>query len=263
MEELARTTYDRFAPIYDDWNVQNDYEMWLGAILLPELEKHGLRRGRALDVGCGTGRAFPPLLTRGWQVIGCDLSSEMLAEADRKFNSQVRLLNLDARSLPPISPLPGIPPGGAFELILLLNDVVNYAIEPDELRKILAGIKQNLCSDQGLVIFDANTLRLFREDYAAGTLDERGSKGWKWRGVTEGISSGGVFEALLSGDCGESQLHRQRHWPPKQVEMALEEAGLRAFAVLGQREESGRIVLAEEPDENRDRKVVYIAGHAG
>jgi SAM-dependent methyltransferase len=57
-EDLARSTYDAFAPIYNEFNHLNDYEMWLGEVLLPELEKHGLKRGRALDVGCGTGRAF-------------------------------------------------------------------------------------------------------------------------------------------------------------------------------------------------------------
>ncbi|HEX8050012.1 MAG TPA: hypothetical protein VF504_00975, partial [Solirubrobacterales bacterium] len=46
----AQTAYDRYAPVYDESNAQNDYEMWLGEVLLPELEKHGLRNGWALDV---------------------------------------------------------------------------------------------------------------------------------------------------------------------------------------------------------------------
>src|ERR1051325_1829180 len=74
MDESAQLTYDRFAPIYDAWNSQNDYEMWLGEALLPAIERCGLRKGRALDVGCGTGRAFPPLLARGWQAPGGDVS---------------------------------------------------------------------------------------------------------------------------------------------------------------------------------------------
>ena len=83
----AEATYDRFAPIYDEWNAQNDYEMWLGEALLPALEMHGLRKGWALDVGCGTGRAFLPLLARGWRVIGCDVSAGMLAEAGQSAST--------------------------------------------------------------------------------------------------------------------------------------------------------------------------------
>jgi SAM-dependent methyltransferase len=262
METFARVAYDRFAPVYDEWNSQNDYEMWLGEVLLPELGKHGLRKGWALDVGCGTGRAFPPLLARGWRVIGCDVSSGMIAEARRKFGSQVELLNEDARSLPSLARLSNTAPGGGFDLILLLNDIVNYAIEIDELNDLLIGLRQNLRSDRGLVCFDANTLRLFREDYAAGVLDQRGAQRWAWRGMTDEIRSGGVFEARLSGGGIEAHRHRERHWPPEQLESALAKAGLRALAGLGQREEAGRVLLSDRPDEERDRKIVYIAGHA-
>jgi SAM-dependent methyltransferase len=126
--ESAADANDRFAPVYDDCNAQNDYEMWLGEVLLPELEKHGLKQGWALDAGCGTGRAFDPLLRRGWRVVGCDVSSGMLGEAARKFGPRVPLLHLDARELPPIAPLVGLANDEAFTLILLLNDVVNCPV---------------------------------------------------------------------------------------------------------------------------------------
>jgi SAM-dependent methyltransferase len=254
-----RRAYDRFAPIYDEWNAQNDYEMWLGETLLPELEKHGLRSGWALDVGCGTGRAFVPLLDRGWRVVGCDLSSGMLAEAERKFGAQVRLLELDARSLPPLSPAPELPAGAAFHLILLLNDVLNYMTEDGELEQVFAGVKRNLSRAQGLVAFDLNTLKLFREDFATGVL-EGGAGDREWRGLTTEAKPGGVFEARLSGPGVETHVHRQRHWPPDQVRAALEASGLRCPAALGQREADGRVLLSAEPDEERDDKVIYIAG---
>lgn len=262
MEELARVSYERFSPIYDEWNARNDYEMWVGEVLLPEMEKHGLQRGWALDVGCGTGRAFEPLLDRDWQVFGCDVSVGMLAQARRKFGSVVPLIKADARDLPLISPAPGIPPGQAFQLVLLLNDVVNYVIEIEELETIFAGIKGNLGRDRGLVAFDANALRLYREDYLVGVEDVRGAQSWKWCGLTEEIKSAGIFEARLSGRDCEPHVHRQRHWTPEQVEDALDAAGLRALAVLGQREEAGRVLLASSPDDERDRKVLYIAGHS-
>jgi SAM-dependent methyltransferase len=254
--EGVEDAYDRWAPVYDAWNAENDYEMWLGEVLLPELERYGVRKGWALDVGCGTGRAFGPLLGRGWQVVGCDVSSQMLAEADRKFGSRVQLLHVDARRLPLISPAPGLPEE-AFELILLLNDVVNYLTEEGDLEQLFAGVKRNL-SREGLVVFDANTLALFRADYAAGVNEEMG--GWRWEGLTEEVRPGAIYEGRFSGGGVEAHIHRQRHWTSEQVLEALEAAHLRCLAALGQREEGGRVLLSEAPDEERDAKVVYVAG---
>ncbi|HEY3435796.1 MAG TPA: hypothetical protein VGK41_09100, partial [Solirubrobacterales bacterium] len=66
----------------------------------------------------------------------------------------------------------------------------------------------------------------------------------------------------LTGPDAETHPHRQRHWPPEQMVDALEAAGLRALAVLGQREEPGRVLLEDPPDEERDRKVLYVASRA-
>lgn len=258
--ESARDAYDRYAAVYDECNAQNDYEMWLGEVLLPELGKHGLRTGWALDVGCGTGRAFDPLLDRGWQVVGCDVSSGMLAEAERKFGSRVRVFNADARDLPPISPVPGLPEEGAFDLILLLNDVVNYMTEDGDLERAFAGVARNLNRDHGLLAFDANTLGLFRDHFAPGVVEAMSERGWEWRGLSRS-SAGPVYEARLSGRDMEAHVHRQRHWKPEEVRAALEGAGLSALAALGQREEGGKVLLLDPPDEERDAKVIYLAGH--
>jgi SAM-dependent methyltransferase len=246
--------YDRWAAVYDTWNAENDYEMWLGDVLLPELVRRGLRKGWALDVGCGTGRAFEALLARGWQVVGCDVSAGMLAEAGKKFGSRVQLLHLDARRLPRIGPLPGHE-GEAFQLILLLNDVVNYLTEDGDLEQLFAGVARNL-SGEGLVVFDVNTLALFRADYAAGVSEEMG--GWRWRGLTDEVRPGGTYEGRFSGRGVETHVHRQRHWSSEQIRGALEAANLHCLAALGQREEGGRVLLAETADEERDAKVVYI-----
>src|SRR3954453_13802370 len=145
--DQARTAYDAFAPIYNEFNHLNDYEMWLGKGLLPELGKHGLKRGRALDVACGTGRAFGPLLRRGWEVRACDLSPGMLERAREEGGEQVQLDVVDMRELPVY---------GEFELVLSLNDAVNYLLGEDDLRQALARMAANLTAD-GLLLFDVNS----------------------------------------------------------------------------------------------------------
>lgn len=259
----VKAAYDRFAPVYDRHTAQNDYELWLGEILLPELAKHGLQTGWALDIGCGTGRAFDPLLDRGWEVVGTDLSMGMLAEAERKYGSRVRLIEVDGRDLPPLCPAPGLSTGGAFDLVLLLNDVLNYMTDDGSLELAFAGVQRNLDSDNGLAIFDVNTLSLYRALYTApATGIDAG--GGEWRGLTEVAEPGVVFEALLSSAELEAHIHRQRHWTPGQIKDALEASGLHCLAALGQREEDRNIVLSLDSDEERDAKVIYIvASQAG
>lgn len=259
--------YDRMAPIYDAFNAGNDYEHWLGEVLLPELEKRGLQKGAVLDIGCGTGRAFGPLLARGWHLVGCDVSIEMLDVAARGFPG-VRTFQADARSLPP-RPDARIQFRGLYDLALLLNDVVNYLTEDGDLERCFEGVARNL-APHGLVCFDANTLGLFEGSWVANgdhqaaksnaPLEERG---WGWRGLTEEARPGGIFEAEVAGDGIEGpSIHRERHWTPTQIEEALASCGLRCLALLGQREAEGRILLEEPLDEGVHYKAIYICGHA-
>jgi SAM-dependent methyltransferase len=261
--ESAKIAYDRIAAIYDEHTAQNDYEMWLGQMLLPQLERHGLQRGWALDIGCGTGRAFDPLLQRGWQLVGCDLSPGMLAQAKRKYGSRVQLFEADGREVPAVRPAPGLPEEEAFDLILLLNDVVNYMTEDDSLERAFAAVRRNLNPDHGLAVFDVNSLSLLREGFTSGVVEAMSTRGWEWLGLTKEAKPGSVYEARLSGRDVETHIHRQRHWPAEQITEALEASGLRCVAALGQREEDDRIVLTDTPDEERDEKILYVARVAG
>lgn len=267
----TRESYDRMAPIYDAFSAGNNYEVWLGEVLLPELRTHGLPRlGRALDVGCGTGRAFEPLLRRGWEVRGVDASLAMLERAKEKlpdpwgYRGRVELAQCDARELLPLMRPSkyGGPHHVKFDLILALNDVVNYLTEDGDLERAFEGMEKNLATE-GLICFDANTLGLFEGDWTAGRNGSMAERGWSWSGLTAEVKPGVIFEAELSGEDVEAHVHRERHWSEDQVQEALDAAGLTCLARLGQREDGGKILLSESADEARDMKVIYIAGHSG
>jgi SAM-dependent methyltransferase len=270
--DSARIAYDAFAPVYDEFNAQNDYEVWLGEVLLPELEKHGLPRPpwdrggprlRVLDVGCGTGRAFEPLLRRGFSVHGKDASKGMVDRAAQKlqkmagqlYEGEMRVGVADARDLAVLQE-------EGFDLVLLLNDVVNYLTEDGDLERCFRGVERNLAPG-GLVCFDANTLGLFASAFVAGGSMNRGE--FSWRGLTEELVEGGTFSAEMGGPGLEPQVHRERHWLPEEVNEALVACDLQPLALLGQSEEGPGAppVLREPLDEQRDYKAIYIGGQRG
>lgn len=245
----ARDAYNAFAPVFDEYTARNDHEAWVGGTLLPELAKHGIKVGRVLDIGCGTGKAFPPLLARGWEVHGCDVSEGMLAEAAAKY-PDVPLRRADATDLPTSRP--------AFDLVIALNDVVNYLTGDGDLERFFSGVARSL-APQGLFLFDANTIGLMRAMFEAPESAWMSQAKWRWGGMGDALAPGGTFEAEVSGPGVQPHIHRERHWTPEQVERALLDSGLACLEILGQREEGTKILLDGTVDEVRDAKAIYIS----
>jgi len=52
--------------------------------LLAMLRRHGIRRGRVVDLGCGSGIWAAELVAAGFEAVGVDLSAEMLEIARRR-----------------------------------------------------------------------------------------------------------------------------------------------------------------------------------
>jgi SAM-dependent methyltransferase len=249
----AELAYESFAPVYDEFTAHHDYELWFGN-LLPKLEAHGLRKGRLLDVACGTGKSLMPLLERGWEVTGCDISSRMVEIARAKFGDRVELLVADMRELPRL---------GEFDLVICPGNAVNYMLSEEELGAALSRMRENLTS-QGLLLFDADTVHAHRTFWAETTVVEEGGMKLIWRGLTDPeVEPGSFAEARFEVDPLRSgrppvqaQTHRQRHFPEATVQAALERAGLECLDVWGHHYDA---VPHQPLDEEADIKGVYIA----
>lgn len=254
--DWALNTYQAMAPVYDDFTAHYDYEGWL-TDLLEILEANGLTGRRLLDVACGTGKSFMPMLPRGWQVTGCDLSPAMLALAEEKAGDSVELSLADMRELPKL---------GEFDLVWALDDAINYLLGPEELEAALRGMRDNLAAT-GLLLFDVNELLVYRTFFAQVSVLEQGGKRFTWRGLAPAdVAAGSVCESHLEvegkegGAAGETAIHRQRHFPEAEVLTALERAGLECLDVYAH----GLDGIPVQPlDTARHTKAIYIARRAG
>jgi SAM-dependent methyltransferase len=251
----AEIAYDAIAPVYDDFTAHHDYEMWLGN-LLPKLEANGLEGRRLLDVGCGTGKSFIPMMERGWEVTACDISAAMVELARAKVGGAVELSVADMRELPSF---------GEFDLVWCLDDAVNYLLDGEELERSLRGMGRNLAGG-GLLMFDVNTLAVYRTFFAEEVVVERDGRRLIWKGQSgAGAGPSSICEARFEVEPlpGEPPIpvatHRQRHFPEAEVLAALESAGLECLDVYGHHYDA---VPKQPLDEVEHTKAVYIAQRA-
>lgn len=239
------------ASIYDLFTAHYDDELWVGE-LVSALERNGLKGKQLLDVACGTGKSFLPMLDRGWKVTGCDISPAMLARARAKVGETVPLSVADMRDLAEI---------GKFDLVWALDDSVNYLLSEDELLMALSGMGANLAPG-GLLLFDVNTLVAYRSFFAETTVVERAGRRLVWLGqAASDAEPGSICEAVLEEDGGSTKTHehRQRHFADAEIRSVIQRAGLTLVDAYGLYTDG---ILRQPLDERAHTKAVYIAERA-
>jgi ubiquinone/menaquinone biosynthesis C-methylase UbiE len=250
----AEIAYEAIAPAYDDFTAHHNYDLWLGE-LLPKLEKHEIVGKRLLDVACGTGKSFIPMLEQGWEVTACDISPAMVELAREKVGDRAKLFVADMRELPVF---------GEFDVVFCLDDAVNYLLSPEELEEALAGMRRNL-GPGGLLMFDVNTLETYRTFFAEEVVVERGGKRMVWKGRSSpDVAPSSIAEASFevealdaaAGPAIPPEVHRERHFPEAEIRAAMERVGLEFLDVYGHHHDA----IPKQPlDEVAHAKAVYIA----
>ena len=79
-------SYGVFSEFYDALTANVSYDT-VSQVLSSLLTRYGKSRGLLLDLACGTGSVSVRLAQKGYEVIGVDLSPEMLSEAQNKAYS--------------------------------------------------------------------------------------------------------------------------------------------------------------------------------
>jgi SAM-dependent methyltransferase len=251
----ALRAYEVFAAFYDEFTREHDMDGWTG-MLEALANDAGLAGTRLLDVACGTGESFMPMLERGYAVCACDVSPAMVERARAKAGGRAAVSVQDMRDMPRL---------GSFDLVWCLGDALNYLHGTAELVAAFEGMRRNLDPD-GVVVFDVNTLATFRRLY---------SRLWVWPDAdritvldghgSEAVAEGGEalvwLDRLSRRDDGswarERSVHRHRHHPLPGLDAALRHARLEPVGVFG----SSLDGVEPGADDRRHIKAVFTARH--
>lgn len=166
--------YREFAAIYDRLMNDMPYDEWVRFAERAWAE-YGIHPRKVVDLGCGTGNIAIPLAVRGYELTGIDLSDEMLAVAQQKYErtrsgalssaaGRISWLQLDMREWELDE---------AADAVVSFCDCLNYITEPEGViaafRRTYAGL-----SPGGIFAFDVHMPQQL-EAYAASqpfVLDE-------------------------------------------------------------------------------------------
>ena len=236
--------YTGFAEVYDLFMDDIPYEEWCGC-LTKLLREYGVEEGLVLDLGCGTGKLTRLLAARGYDMIGVDLSGEMLELAmEKNPDNRILYLQQDMREFELY---------GTVRAIVSVCDSMNYLTEYEDLVQVLR-LANNYLDPGGVFIFDMNTLYKYRELLGETVICENRDEGsFIWENFYE--EEGQTNQYDLTFFIREEDMryrkyeetHVQRGYGTQQVESLLRQAGLEVLAVYDAytkdpvKEDSGRV----------------------
>ncbi len=142
--------YSEFAYVYDRLMDDIQYSKWADYIEALFVKYGRERPELVLDLACGTGSLTLEMAKRGYDMIGIDMSSDMLSCAMEKavpFGVLPLWVCQDMRSFELY---------GTMDAIICTMDSLNYIVDLSDLKEVFH-LVNNYLNPNGLFIFDINT----------------------------------------------------------------------------------------------------------
>lgn len=212
--------FDQVAPYYDLLMSSVPYRHWVNYVeQLIALAGAPVRR--VLDLACGTGKVGSEMLRRGYEVVGADLSEQMVRLCARQ-EPPLPAVVMDATAL-------GLR-ANCFDLVVCLYDSLNYILDPEGLRQGFRRVQEAL-QPGGLFIFDLNTPRALRIGlFTQSNLRRRSPMQYQWEAhwsEAERLCRVDMW-FYWQGEGGPlefEETHYQRAYEEPEVRSWLREAG--------------------------------------
>ena len=243
--------YHNLAVSYDRLTSDVDYEATVD-FYYEILKQEGLSPRTAVDLACGTGSVTAILARKGLQVIGVDMSEEMLTVASQKAGEEGLAPWFICQSLQQLR-LPR-----AVDLAVCALDSLDYITDPDDCKEAIRRVCKYL-NPGGIFIFDVNTPEKLRAMDGQVFLDEDDDVYCVWRGEFDeetNICSYGMDLFQRKGKLWERSFeeHCEYAYSAEQLVGYLKAAGFTHIRVYGDRR-------MEPPVEGEQR--IYIKARKG
>ena len=233
------SNYDAIASVYDSINAEIDYSVWADFIEECFNKYLDKRPDLVLDLACGTGNMTFELHGRGYDMIGADISDEMLNKAyDKSYDnniSDILFIKQDMREFELY---------GTVGAICSCLDSVNYLTSRSDLEKCFS-CAHNYLDPEGLFIFDVNTPYKFENIYGNNhyvfeVTDADGREAFcAWQNEYEKVSKLCQFYLTVFTETEDETYERsdeeqtERCYTQEELTESLERCGFEVIGYFG------------------------------
>lgn len=227
---MENRSYEFLAQIYDDLMQDVDYKQWTEYIEALILDQ-GERPHNILELGCGTGNITKELLKRGYELVGVDISEEMLELAEEKtqdFGDKVILIEQDITDLD----------FDVYEIdtVIAVNDTFNYILEKEKIKGLLDYLYPRI-KEGGQLVFDISSDYKLQHILGKNTFGESfEDMVYLWENYYDQESGQVFMEINIFEKKGQyyerfTETHVQRAYKQKEITDILQEIGYRNIKV--------------------------------
>jgi SAM-dependent methyltransferase len=228
--------YEKLAFFYQkDWG---KFSIEYIKLLKHIFDKNKFQPKTILDIACGTGDLLGELHKEGFEVVGSDLSPEMIKVAKTK-NPTIEFY---------INDMSKIDLQKSFDVIICPFDSINYLLEDEMLDDTFKKVYKHL-TDKGFFVFDANTKNLYEAKHH-GIID-REVEGIEFKQILKYDSENQIAYTTFKFNESEEETHVQKAYSKEIMGKKLISHGFKVIETY----ENLDFVPASEKSE----RVYYVA----
>lgn len=260
--------YTGFAQVYDKFMDNVPYDKWAEDIR-KILIKQGISEGILLDLGCGTGNITRRFADYGYDMIGIDISEEMLQIAiEKKYEEEEELPeNSKARDILYLKQdMRDFELYGTVSAVICTCDSLNYITREEELLSVFS-LVNNYLEAGGIFLFDMNTEYKYKEILGESVIAEnREDCSFIWENYFDEKENINEYQVTIFVEAEEeehnqyrkgrlyekfSEIHYQKAYSIDTVKSLLEKTGMEFIGVYE--------AFSENPPAQTTERVCFLA----